>query len=304
MVSFDNANAVVHGHFSLNSLYTDFSWSNTSIERSVLFGMEMRNFYNDLSIDDCFNYLKDVFGKKKKNYFFVHTFTIGSLLKKKVINTKSNIKIVNLTRNSNDVLNSSLALARSGYEGSVIMRKQIIRDYGNILKNINTESLNYIDFLSKSIGVRDTMLIVFAVESVKIMQHEMHLGATLGVRSFDIDELTNNFLVAKLFLRDYVCEKKIIKEVDVKNFQNNLKDKVNSHVINKKDKLFDMALKLFDKSSLQRDGEHFLQDTVIKNIATDFYREINSEDLDLKKEVLEILHKILIDNQNQNQNKN
>ena len=266
--------------------------------------MEMRNFYNDLSIDDCFNYLKDVFGKEKKNYFFVHTFTIDSLLKNKVINHKSNIKIVNLTRNSNDVLNSSLALARTGYEKSVIMRKQIIRDYGNILKNMNTESLKYIDFLSKSIGVRDTMLIVFAVESIKIMLHDMHLGVKSGISSFDIDELTNDFLVAKLFLSDYVCENKIIKEVDVKNFQNNLKDKVNSHVKNKKDKLFDMALKLFDKSSQQKDGQHFPKDTVIKNIATDFYREINSEDLDLKKEVLEILHKILIDNHNHNHNHN
>ena len=263
--------------------------------------MEMRNFYNDLPIDDCFIYLKEVFGKEKKNYFFVHTFTIDSLIKKKAINNKSNIKIVNLTRNSNDVLNSSLALARSGYENSVIMRKQIIRDYGNILKNINIESIKYIDFLSKSIGVRDTMLIVFAVQSAQIMLNDMRLGVTLGIKSFDIDELTNDLLVAKLFLSDYVCENRIIKEVDVKNFQISLKNRVNSHINSKKDKLLDMALKLFGKATLQSDGQHFPQDTVIKNIATDFYREINNEDLNLKKEVMEILHRILIDKHNHEQ---
>ena len=262
----------------------------------------MRNFYNDLTINECFEYLSDVFDKDKKNYFFVHTFTIGSLIQKKINFQNKDIRIVNLVRNPYDVLNSSIALARNGYDNSIVMKKHIIGCYGNILSKINADSVKYVDFLSKSIGLKKTMLTLFAVDSVKIMLDEFNVANSMGIKSYYIEELTNEFEDAESFLKDYVSDKDVIKKDDVISFQKSLGNKSNIHSKEKKDTLLDSGTKLL-KKVLNSNNEEFkytktrekedISSTSIQNLATDFYRDIDLKDLQIKKEVLQILHNII-----------
>ena len=251
----------------------------------------MRNFYNDLTIDECFEYLSDVFDKDKKHYFFVHTFTIGSLVSKGVDFNNKDIRIVNLIRNPNDVLNSSIALARNGYENSIIMKKHIIRCYANIINKINKESVKYVDFLSNSIGLKNTMLTLFAVDSVKVMLDECYDAKKLGVKSYYIEELTNDFQITESFLNDFVLEEKVINKKEVISFQKSLKNKTNIHAKGKEDMLLDKASKLLGKvlSSNVENYKHNKTEkfegvpkTSIQNIATDFYRENDLKDLNLQ----------------------
>ena len=306
-MKFDNRNAVVHGHFSLASLYSSFEWPNNSVDRSILFGTEMRNFYNDISIDDCFEYLYDIFDKDKKNYFFVHTFTIDSLINKKYNFNNKEIRIVNLIRNPEDVLNSSLNLAQNGYKNSIIMKKHITRSYGNILKKINSPSIRYIDYLSKSIGVEETMLILFAVDSVKIMLDDSIVGEKLGVESYYIEDLTNNSKITKKFLESYISINQSIKKINIASFQTTLKHKENKHGKNTRHSLFDYAENLLEKvlNAKSRDYKTIITENIndgnitnIQNISTDFYSQLEDNDLSIKKEVLQVLHQIITEGSN------
>ena len=307
---FDNRNAVVHGHFSLASLYSNFDWPNDSVDRSILFGTEMRNFYNDISIDDCFEYLFDIFDKDKENYFFVHTFTIDSLINKKYNFNNNEIKIVNLIRNPEDVLNSSINLAQNGYRNSIIMKKHITRSYGNILKKINSNSIRYIDYLSKSIGVEETMLILFAVDSVKIMLDDSIVAKELGIESYFIEDLTNDPIITKKFLESYISINQSVKKINIVSFQKNLKHKENKHGKNSKHSLFDYAENLLEKvlNAKYRDYKTINTENIkdanisnisnIQNISTDFYSQLKNNDLSIQKEVLQVLHQIITESSN------
>jgi hypothetical protein len=262
----------------------------------------MRNFYNDLSIDECFEYLADVFDEDKKNFFFVHTFTIGSLIQNKVNIRNKDFKVVNLLRNPYEVLNSSIALARNGYENSIVMKKHITRSYGNILNKINSNSIKYVDQLSKSIGLKNTMITLFAVDSVKIMLDESQVGNSMNIKSYYIEELTNEFEVTKSFITNYVSDEDAIELKDIVSFQKMLGIKSNVHSKEKKDKLFENGSRLLEKvlNSNAKEYRYTKNDkiidvpkTSIQNIATDFYRDFDSEDLKLKKEIIEKMHEII-----------
>jgi len=304
LTNLNSKNAVVHGHFSLSSLYSDFSW-NCKTDRSIIFGTEMKNFYDTLSIDQCFQYLKDVFGSDMQNYIFVHTFTINGLQHRKFDFNNKDIIINNLVRRPEDVLKSSLNLLQNGYMNSVFMRNEISLNYTNLIEKLNQNSLGFLDKTSKSLGVEKAMIILTSVYGIKLMLDETIFCKQNGITSYFIEDLTDKEHIASQFLTQFNFLDKKHKTNQIENFQKELSIKLNAHSDNlnsAEDPIIELSNELL-RNILDSDIDDYVgatknnrknqNITSLKNIAIDIYRDAYKIDADLKGKLLDKLHEII-----------
>ena len=305
-------NAVVHGHFSVSSLYNDFNWKK-KIDRSILFGSELKSLYSSMSIEQCFEYLKDVFDSEREFFISVHTFQIHSLVRRGLLDENKNIKIINLIRNPLDTLNSSLFLSENGFKNLKILNTEIKINFTKYLDSLNDRALSFIDNTSKHFGANLAMIMVACVYSIKQMLDDIKTAEKYKISNYSIEDLSTNELIIENFLKELNApNNNTIEKNTINSFKQLMSINQNSHSNKKSHALLENSKRFFEiisgyniedyiksekKDNLKTDEitSDYKNNNHYKNLTIDFAREnfdLKKIDKDVIKTIRDIINKI------------